>query len=78
MYSFQAMETIIINGKDYVLKTAYKTAWSSKGLNVHKGSIELFEQEFSTQNKYGNPSTITIIGSDDSLLQADNGYLIKI
>lgn len=78
MYTFQAMETIIINDKNYVLKTPYKTEWSQRGQNTHKGSIEFFEQEFSTQNRYGNPSTIIIVGSDDQFLQADNGELIKI
>ncbi len=77
MYMFQVCETTVINDKAYILKTPYKTSWSTKGMNVHKGVIEFFEQEFSTQNKYGGTG-VTIIGSDDSFLQADNGNLIKI
>lgn len=77
MYVFQMCDTILINGKNYILKEVYKTNWNLK-LNVNKGLIEFYEQEFSTANRFGKPGNLVIVGSDDPLLLGDGNARIKL
>lgn len=77
MYVFQICDTININNKNYILKESYKTNWNAS-LNCNKGTITMYEQEFSTANRYGVAGNITIVGSEDPLLLGDNGGRIKI
>jgi hypothetical protein len=77
MYVFQMCDTININEKNYILKEVYKTNWNLK-LNINKGLIEFYEQEFSTANRFGKPGNLVISGSDDPLLLGDGNGRIKL
>jgi uncharacterized protein YecE (DUF72 family) len=73
----QAHDLLNINGKLYLPKDLYKKE-TNKELNANIGTWELYEQAFSSSNRYGKLTDITIIGSNDDLLSADNGQFIKI
>jgi hypothetical protein len=77
MFVFQAHQTIIINEEQYVLKSLYKTEGGPEML-LKRGRIEFYLQDFSTINRYGPLVDITIIGSEDPLLQGDDGGFIKL
>jgi hypothetical protein len=77
MFVFQAHQTIIINEEQYVLKSLYKTEGGPEML-LKRGRIEFYLQDFSTINRYGPLVDITIIGSEDPLLQGDEGGFIKL
>lgn len=77
MQVFQAHDSIFLNNRPYLLKTPYAIEWNVLR-NTQKGTIELYDQEFSTINRFGNPGSITIVGSEDPLLLGDNGDFIKL
>ncbi len=71
---FQAHGFMTVNDYFYLPKTLYKWAFDAKK-KVMKGTIELFEQDFSTANRYAPLTDITVIGSDDPLLLGDGGFI---
>lgn len=77
MMVWQAHDFILINGKFYLPKSLYKVEWNQKRL-LNKGKIEMYEQDFSTINRYGKLDNLTIIGSEDPLLLGDGGSFIKL
>lgn len=77
MEVFQAHDFILLNAKFYLPKSLYKTQWDVRR-NLNKGRIEMYEQDFSTMNRYGTLNNITVIGSEDPLLLGDGGGRIKL
>lgn len=74
MEVFQANDLIFINGVAYLVKSIYK--WPRAiSATTSKGTLELYEQEFSTINRYGNPNAITV---EDPILLGDGGGAIKL
>lgn len=69
---WQAHDFLLINNLNYLIKDLYKIQWEPH-LNTNKGSIELYEQAFSTQNRYGAPDAVFV---DDPVLGSDNGNVI--
>ncbi len=76
MFIFQVQDVILLNQKPYLVKTLYKKE-THPALNVCKGKLELYEQDFSTGNRFGE-GDITIVGSEDPLLLGDGGSRIRI
>lgn len=77
MMVLQANSTIVINEKYFLPKSLYKWEFDPKK-NLTKGRIELYEQDFSSANRYRPLTTITVIGSEDPLLLGDDGARIKL
>ena len=77
MFVFQAHKTIVINGDEYVLKSLYKVEGQPESI-LKRGTIEFYLQEFSTINKYGPLTSITIIGSEEPALLTDEGGFILL
>jgi hypothetical protein len=73
-FVFQVHDIMLINDKLMILKTQYKPEWVQTR-EVCKGRIELYEQAFSSANRYGDPDVITI---NDAFLLGDNGGAIKL
>ncbi len=73
MEIFQAHDIILVNEKPYLVKAVYKKE-PNLSLNCYKGKIELYEQEFSTANRFGQ-GDITIVGSEDPLLLHEHGRI---
>lgn len=66
-----------INDKLYLPKGLYKIEWDVRR-KLNKGKIEMFEQGFSTANRYGALDNVVVVGSDDGLLLGDGGGFIKL
>jgi hypothetical protein len=69
---FQVHDIILVNDRAFLVKELYK-APQNKGANTKKGVLQLFEQEFSTINRFGDPDAIVIT---DPVLGGDNGDVI--
>lgn len=74
---WQMHNYIAINDKLYLPKGLYKIEWDVKR-KLNKGRIEMFEQAFSTANRYGALDNVVVVGSDDALLLGDGGGFIKL
>jgi hypothetical protein len=74
MFVFQAHDFITLNDVWYIVKELYKIQWDAAS-NINKGTIQLFEQEFSAINRYGDPSQIIVT---DPVLGSDNGNVIGV
>jgi hypothetical protein len=72
MFVFQVHDIIFLNDQAYLVKQLYKVQWDQKR-KVNKGTIELFQQEFSTLNRYGDPNGLVVT---DPVLGSDNGNVI--
>lgn len=72
-----AHDMIIINDKLYVCKSLYNSNYN-KLMDVHLGKLELYEQDFSTANRFNGLNVITIVGSDDPLLEQNDEGFIKL
>jgi len=77
MSTFQVHDSLFVNGVNYLLKTAYKSE-ANVQRNTTRGTLELFEQDFSSSDKFGVPIDLVVVGSDDDLLVGDNGGFIKL
>lgn len=77
MQVFQAHDSIFFNNRPFLLKTPYAIEWNVLR-TTQKGTIEFYDQEFSAINRFGDPGTITVVGSEDPLLLGDNGDFIKL
>jgi hypothetical protein len=77
MMVWQAHGFITINDKFFLPKSLFKIAFDARK-KVMKGTIEMYEQAFSTANRYAPLTDITIVGSDDPLLLGDGGGRIKL
>ncbi len=77
MYVWQTHGFITINDKFFLPKSLFKRQFDPKK-KLMKGTIEMYEQAFSTANRYAPLTDITIIGSDDPLLLGDGGGRIKL
>ena len=77
MSTFQVHDTMFVNGVNYLLKSGYKSEVNALR-NVNKGTVELYEQAFSSSDKYGVPIDLVVVGSDDDLLLGNNGGFIKL
>lgn len=71
-FVFQVHDIILLNDKTYIIKSMYKVKWQSH-MNVNKGTLVLFEQDFSTINRFGDPDAIVIT---DPVLGSDDGDVI--
>jgi hypothetical protein len=74
MYVHQVNDQILINGKAFLVKEIYKVQWRPER-NVNKGTIQLFEQAFSTANRYGRPNDFEL---QDPVILGDNGQPLLI
>jgi hypothetical protein len=74
MFVFQVDDIIILNNKSYIVKTVFKPQWEVEE-TTWKGIIEMYEQAFSTANRYGDPDAIII---QDPALMGDGGGSILI
>jgi hypothetical protein len=74
MYVHQVNDQILVNGRAMLVKEIYKVQWKPER-NVNKGTIQLFDQAFSTANKFGNPNEFTI---QDPVILGDNGQPLLI
>lgn len=77
MMVFQAHGFITVNNKFYLLKSLFKWTFDPSK-NCMKGTIEMYEQGFSSANRYAPLDDITVVGSDDPLLLGDGGGRIKL
>lgn len=77
MMVLQACGVIVINNKYYLPKALYKWEFDA-GKNLTKGRIDLYEQDFSTANRYKPLNEITIVGSEDPLLLGNDGGRILL
>lgn len=78
VFTFQVHDYIFLNGKSYLVKTLYKPNWGNPAMWTSKGLLEVYEQDFSTANRYGAKDAIIVVGSDDPLLLGDGGGFIKL
>lgn len=78
VFTFQVHDYIFLNGKSYLVKSLYKPSWGNPAMWTSKGILEVYEQDFSTANRYGTKDAIVIVGSDDPLLLGDNTSFIKL
>lgn len=74
MICFQVHDSILINGDFYLPKGLYSID-TNKETKIKVGSIEMYEQEYSTSDRYGTLENITVVGSDDDLLLGDDGFI---
>ncbi len=74
MFVLQVHGLIAVNDVLYLPKSLYKREFDAKK-KLDKGRLELFEQDFSTANRYKPLTTITLIGSEDPLLLGNTGFL---
>jgi hypothetical protein len=75
MCTWQACNVIRLNDMYFLPKDLYKITWNVMA-KLNKGTIVLYEQDFSTKNRYSPIEVINVIGSDDPLLLiAANKYL---
>jgi hypothetical protein len=77
MKTFLVHNLILLNGKEFVPKSLYKIEWNRSHM-VNKGTCELYNQQFSMQNRYSNQDRVTVIGSDDPLFMIDNVNFLKL
>ncbi len=75
VFTFQVCDYIFFNEKAYLVKGLYKPDWGNPAKTTSKGVLEVYEQDFSTANRYGVKESIVIVGSDDPLLLGDGGYI---
>jgi hypothetical protein len=73
-FVFQIHDIMLINDRLMILKTQYNPEWINTR-EVCKGKIELWEQDFSAANRYGDPDVVII---SDPFLLGDNGGAIKL
>jgi hypothetical protein len=74
MEVFQTNDFILVNGETYLVKDLYKRSFDVQA-HTYKGTLELFEQDFSTINRYGAPDAIFV---DDPVLGSDDGNVIGV
>lgn len=74
---WQAFLVKYLNEKPFELKGIYKQDFDP-ARDCYKGTIEVYDQEFSTANRYGSPGNIIIIPPTDPLLLGDGGTFIKL
>jgi hypothetical protein len=74
MYVHQVNDQILVNGKAMLVKEIYKVQWRPER-NVNKGTLQMFEQDFSTANKYGRPNEFVIT---DPVILGDDGQPLLI
>lgn len=72
MKVFQAHDVIRINNVAYIVKDLYKVQWN-KISNLNKATIGLYNQEYSSINRYGNPNSIEAV---DPELLGDGGSIL--
>ncbi len=77
MIALQIHDLILINSKELITKSRYEISWDDK-LYFNKGTIEMYDQDFSSCNLFGKPGNITIIDTDDNLLLGDNQEFIRL
>ncbi len=75
MFVFQIDDFIFLNEKAYLVKSLYKPDWGDQSRTTSKGTFEVYDQAFSSSNRYGNTDSIVIVGSDDPLLVGDGGFI---
>jgi hypothetical protein len=74
MYVHQINDQILVNGRAMLVKEIYKVQWRPER-NVNKGTIQMFEQAFSTANKFGSPNEFQV---QDPVILGDNGQPLLI
>lgn len=75
MEIFAVHDTILLNTKPFIAKGLFKADYVVSN-NVNKGRIEMYDQEFSTQNRYGNPNGGAFAEAPDALLGDDGDYIL--
>lgn len=74
MVVFQVKSLLYLNDKPYVVKSLYQKS-SNQLQRTNKGSITVYDQQFSTINKYGD---VVQIGTEGPFLLGNSGGRIKL
>jgi hypothetical protein len=77
MFVFQAHGFLTINNFFYLVKTPFKWTFDQRK-RCNKGTIEFYEQAFSSANRYAPLTDITVVGSGIPLLLGDGGAHIAL